>query len=89
MALKTLRVILKVISGLFFLDGIYLIVTGEKFPGIVAIIVALLFFPGGGNGNQNVKSNDHHDKTNSYEREYSSENHYSDGDQGSNGDVGD
>ncbi|MED1468558.1 hypothetical protein [Bacillus salipaludis] len=89
MTLKTLRVILKVISGLFFLDGIYLFVTGQRFPGIVAIIVAFLFFPGGGSGNQSAKSNDPNDNGISYEREYSSEGHYSDGDQGSNGDAGD
>ncbi|OIK16306.1 hypothetical protein BIV60_04630 [Bacillus sp. MUM 116] len=89
MALKTLRVLLKVISGLFFLDGIYLIVTGQKFLGIVAIIVAFLFFPSSGAGKQGAKSSDYKDNGISYEREYSSEGHYSDGDRGSDKDIED
>lgn len=77
------------ISCLFFLDGIYLFVTGQKFPGIVAIIVAFLFFPGGGSGNQSTKSNDPNDNSISYEREYSSGGNYTDGGQGSDRDAGD
>jgi hypothetical protein len=75
MTLKAFKVMLKVISTLFLLDGIYLIANDERFLGIVAMIVAFIFFPGSEKGKMPAngsdrKENDHISK---YEGKYSSE----------------
>jgi hypothetical protein len=75
-------VFLRLVGLLIFLLGVYFIVTGQVFLGVIAIIISILVFP-----NLEGVGNSYHDFDNDHgDRSYSFESDSRGGDSGGGGD---
>lgn len=66
---RLLRAILRLVGLLIFLLGVYCIVTGQVFLGVVAIILSILIIPNrkGSSSSYHHFDNDHSDRSYSFE----------------------
>ncbi|MGX6446124.1 hypothetical protein ACWM35_23210 [Neobacillus sp. K501] len=78
---RLLRAILRLVGLLILLLGVYCIVTGQVFLGVIAIIISLLIFP----NREGSSSGYHHFEHEHRDHSYSFENDSGGGDSGGGG----